>query len=482
MLVRCLKFVPSNFYKAKLMQHVVLNNGLHMPMVGRQATSARSKHRQVPASAAAQLPRPVPDSPALRRRPRVVARDGGRLPRGQAARHRRQQLPTGPPDGHQGVQRDRTGGQPSRSESLPAATGSRAVHERDGCAGRGLGSVCRRPQRPIPERSAARHRPALRQVGRPGSAALAGTARDRRARQVGPQGAHGREHRHLRLRTQRRPHGKHRHARHQHEQLLLSPRPGHRQVDVRAQAGHLSDRDERRAILPKPQREQGPGHHRCQLPDDRRGHLHRHHGSAPHPGKPGLHFGATVLGDQCLYAGFRWLAAPGCPRWRHPGPPADVHPGAGAVHTRLRLHRLAPGASWLLVSPAIQGVGAAVLAPSTLALLSTHFAEGPGRTRALSLYAAAAGVGATLGLVLGGLFADLVSWRAGFFINLPIGLLLIVAARGHIAETQKQEGQFDVGGAISSTIGMTALVYGLVRAAEAGWHDGLAQGALVGAC
>ncbi|WP_313236198.1 MFS transporter [Delftia acidovorans] len=141
---------------------------------------------------------------------------------------------------------------------------------------------------------------------------------------------------------------------------------------------------------------------------------------------------------------------------------------------------LAPGASWLLVSRAIQGVGAAVLAPSTLALLSTHFAEGPSRTRALSLYAAAAGVGATLGLVLGGLFADLVSWRAGFFINLPIGLLLIVAARGHIAETRKQEGQFDVGGAISSTIGMTALVYGLVRAAEAGWHDGLAQGALVG--
>ncbi|WP_202760165.1 MFS transporter [Delftia acidovorans] len=141
---------------------------------------------------------------------------------------------------------------------------------------------------------------------------------------------------------------------------------------------------------------------------------------------------------------------------------------------------LAPCASWLLVSRAIQGVGAAVLAPSTLALLSTHFAEGPGRTRALSLYAAAAGVGATLGLVLGGLFADLVSWRAGFFINLPIGLLLIVAARGHIAETQKQEGQFDAGGAISSTIGMTALVYGLVRAAEAGWHDGLAQGALVG--
>ena len=137
-------------------------------------------------------------------------------------------------------------------------------------------------------------------------------------------------------------------------------------------------------------------------------------------------------------------------------------------------------AAWLLVARAVQGVGAAVLAPSTLALLSTHFAEGPARTRALSLYAAAAGVGATLGLVLGGLFADLVSWRAGFFINLPIGLVLIAAARRHIAETATRSGGFDLGGAASSTLGMTALVFGLVRAAEAGWHDELALAALAG--
>lgn len=141
---------------------------------------------------------------------------------------------------------------------------------------------------------------------------------------------------------------------------------------------------------------------------------------------------------------------------------------------------IAQSAAWLLTARAIQGVGAAVLAPSTLALLSTHFAEGPERNRALSMYAAAAGVGATLGLVLGGLFADLVSWRAGFFINLPIGLLLIVVARRHIVETPKRPGRFDVGGAICSTLGMAALVYGLVRAAEAGWHDTVAQSALFG--
>nr|WP_316640861.1 MFS transporter [uncultured Roseateles sp.] len=141
---------------------------------------------------------------------------------------------------------------------------------------------------------------------------------------------------------------------------------------------------------------------------------------------------------------------------------------------------LSQSAAWLLAARAIQGIGAAVLAPSTLALLSTHFSEGPARTRALSLYAAAAGLGATLGLVLGGVFADLVSWRAGFFINLPIGIALIVAARKHIAETPKNTGRFDVTGATSSTLGMTALVFGLVRAAEAGWQDPVALSALAG--
>jgi EmrB/QacA subfamily drug resistance transporter len=138
----------------------------------------------------------------------------------------------------------------------------------------------------------------------------------------------------------------------------------------------------------------------------------------------------------------------------------------------------APSAAWLLASRAIQGVGAAILAPTTLALISTNFTEGPDRTRALSWYAAAAGVGASIGLVLGGLVADLVSWRAGFFINLPIGIGLMLAARRWITETPKRPGQFDVAGAITSTIGMGALVYGIVRAAEDGWTDPLTLAAL----
>ena len=130
---------------------------------------------------------------------------------------------------------------------------------------------------------------------------------------------------------------------------------------------------------------------------------------------------------------------------------------------------LATSALCLIAARAVQGVGAAILAPSTLALLSTHFPEGPERTRALGWYGATAGIGASIGLVLGGVLADLVSWRAGFFINLPIGVLLIMGAQRHIAETPRRAGKLDLIGALLSTLGMAALVFGLVQVASVGW-------------
>ena len=139
---------------------------------------------------------------------------------------------------------------------------------------------------------------------------------------------------------------------------------------------------------------------------------------------------------------------------------------------------LAQSATWLIAARALQGVGAAILAPSTLALLTTNFAEGPERTRALAYYAAVAGVGASVGLVLGGIVADLISWRVGFFINVPIGIALMVGAQRYLVETERRSGQFDLFGAISSTVGMTALVYGIVRAATAGWTELLTMATL----
>jgi EmrB/QacA subfamily drug resistance transporter len=139
---------------------------------------------------------------------------------------------------------------------------------------------------------------------------------------------------------------------------------------------------------------------------------------------------------------------------------------------------IAQSPAWLIAARAVQGLGAAVLAPSTLALLSTSFAEGRERTRAVSYYGAVAGVGASLGLVLGGILTSLISWRVGFFINVPIGIAMIIAAPRFLPETQPRPGNLDVVGAISSTLGMTSLVYGIVRSADDGWGDGNTVAAL----
>jgi EmrB/QacA subfamily drug resistance transporter len=136
---------------------------------------------------------------------------------------------------------------------------------------------------------------------------------------------------------------------------------------------------------------------------------------------------------------------------------------------------MAQSPSWMILARAVQGMGAAILAPSTLSLLSTNFAEGPQRTRALAYYGATAGVGASIGLVLGGVIADWLSWRVGFFINLPIGIALMLGARRYLVETERRSGQLDVMGALGSTLGMTSLVFGIVRCASDGWGDSIAM-------
>jgi EmrB/QacA subfamily drug resistance transporter len=134
---------------------------------------------------------------------------------------------------------------------------------------------------------------------------------------------------------------------------------------------------------------------------------------------------------------------------------------------------LAPSAEWLLAARAVQGVGAAIAAPSTLALLTTTFREGHERTRAIAYYSAVAGGGGSVGLVLGGLLTDWLSWRWGLFINVPVGLAVLALAPRFLPETERRSGRFDLTGAVTSTAGMTAVVYGFVRAASDGWGDRL---------
>lgn len=126
---------------------------------------------------------------------------------------------------------------------------------------------------------------------------------------------------------------------------------------------------------------------------------------------------------------------------------------------------VAQSAGWMIAARAVQGLGAAILAPSTLALLTITFAEGPERQRATALYGALAGIGASIGLVLGGVLADLLSWRVGFFINLPIGIAMAVAGQRFIHETERHRGTFDLIGAVLSTAGFGLLIWGIVQIA-----------------
>jgi EmrB/QacA subfamily drug resistance transporter len=142
---------------------------------------------------------------------------------------------------------------------------------------------------------------------------------------------------------------------------------------------------------------------------------------------------------------------------------------------------LAQSETWLLAARALQGVGAAIAAPSTLALLTVSFPEGSERTRAIALYSAVASAGASIGLVLGGMLTSWISWRWSLFINVPIGVVLISLAPAYLPETERHTGEFDLAGAATSTLGMSALVYGLVRAAETSWGDALALGSFAGA-
>ncbi len=132
---------------------------------------------------------------------------------------------------------------------------------------------------------------------------------------------------------------------------------------------------------------------------------------------------------------------------------------------------LAQTQGWLIASRALQGVGAAILAPSVLALISANFAEGDDRTRALAQYSMVAGAGASLGLVLGGVFADLISWRMGFLMNVPLGIALWIAAQRKLTETECHAGALDTVSAVTSTLGMGSLVLGIVSSANYGWTD-----------
>lgn len=125
----------------------------------------------------------------------------------------------------------------------------------------------------------------------------------------------------------------------------------------------------------------------------------------------------------------------------------------------------------LIVARAGQGIGGAVLTPATLSLVTTLFSEGKTRNKALGVWAAAGSTGMVVGSLLGGVLTSAFGWRAVFFVNVPLAVIGLVAAYILIpADEARQKGtRLDIPGAVTSTLGVLSIVYGMVQAPEIGW-------------
>lgn len=140
----------------------------------------------------------------------------------------------------------------------------------------------------------------------------------------------------------------------------------------------------------------------------------------------------------------------------------------------------AQSATALVAARAIQGVGAALAAPASLSLLTTMFPEGRERTRALGLFTAVSVGGVSLGLVAGGILTEIASWRWVMLVNVPFGIAVAVIAVLAVPHTPRRPGRFDLAGAITSTLGVSGLVYGFVNAAQNGWGDRITLASIIG--
>ncbi len=142
---------------------------------------------------------------------------------------------------------------------------------------------------------------------------------------------------------------------------------------------------------------------------------------------------------------------------------------------------LATSPAVLLAARAVQGVGGAIASPAVLAVIVSSFPEGRERVRALSIFTAVSMGGASLGLVLGGAITQWASWRWVFFVNVPVGVVVVALVPLLLASSPRQRARFDAAGAIASTGGMSALVYAFISVASHGWSNATSVSSFVAA-
>ena len=138
---------------------------------------------------------------------------------------------------------------------------------------------------------------------------------------------------------------------------------------------------------------------------------------------------------------------------------------------------VAGSAGLLIGARALQGFGAAMVAPAALSILAVTFAEGAERNRALGIYGAVTGISASAGVIASGLLTAGPGWRWVFFINVPVGAILIAMAAIFLpadAHGRRRSERFDIAGAVTVTAGLLLLVYALNRGTQSGWGSGTA--------
>jgi EmrB/QacA subfamily drug resistance transporter len=142
---------------------------------------------------------------------------------------------------------------------------------------------------------------------------------------------------------------------------------------------------------------------------------------------------------------------------------------------------LAQSSGWLIAARAVQGLGAALLSPAALSIVTTTFTEGAERNKALGVWGAVAGSGGAAGVLLGGVLTQGLGWQWVLFVNVPIGVIAALLAPRLIDESREESERrnFDVAGAVSVTSGLSVLVYALVDAQHAGWGSFQTVGLLV---
>jgi EmrB/QacA subfamily drug resistance transporter len=144
---------------------------------------------------------------------------------------------------------------------------------------------------------------------------------------------------------------------------------------------------------------------------------------------------------------------------------------------------LAQSEPWLIAARSVQGLGGAIVSPAALSIITTTFAEGAERNRALGVWGAVAGAGGAAGVLLGGVLTSGLSWRWVLFVNVPIGVLCAFLAPRLLVEShaEAETRNFDIPGAVTVTAGLALLVYALVDAVNVGWGSTATLAKIAGA-